>query len=111
MAAPDPTQTFLVDILPAADQTFAVALNPTVDQTFAITTMRVFETGQNISFAAGFDIGSTISYEPPESDDEVDVTFVSCDFNWTTISYDPDAESTCEVIRPDSGLLYPRGDR
>ena len=110
MAAPDPTQTFLVDILPAADQTFAVSLNPTVDQTFAVTTMLVFETGQNISFAAGFDIGSTISYEPPEAED-LDVTFVSCDFNWTTTPYDPNAEETCEVIRPDSGLLYPRGDR
>jgi hypothetical protein len=110
MAAPDPTQTFLVDIIPAADQTFAVALNPAADQTFAITTMLVFETGRNILFTSGFGIGSTISYEPPEAGEQ-DITLVPLDFHWTTISYDPDAEGTCEVIRPDSGLLYPRGDR
>ena len=110
MAAPDPTQTFLVDIVPAADQTFSVALNPAADQTFLVSTLAVFESGQNILFAAGFDIGSTISYEPPEAE-ELDITIVSVDFNWTTTPYDPDAEQQCEVIRPDSGLLYPRGDR
>jgi hypothetical protein len=114
MAAPVPTQTFSVAIVPAADQTFSVALNPAADQTFLVSTLAVFENGRNISFALAPGVGEpTLTYLPPGGDGptQVDATIVSCDFNWTTTPWDPDAEGQCEVIRPDSGLLYPRGDR
>lgn len=115
MAAPDPTQTFSVAIVPAADQTFSVALNPAADQTFLISTMVVFESGRNISFALAPPMGeATLTYIKPGGDavPVIDLTVVSFDMHsWTTTPYDPDAEGTCEVVRPDSGLLYPRGDR
>jgi len=115
MAAPDPTQTFSVAIVPAADQTFSVALNPAADQTFLISTLAVFESGRNISFALAPPMGeATLTYIKPGGDGPavIDATVVSFDIHsWTTTVWDPDAEQQCEVIRPDSGLLYPRGDR
>jgi len=116
MAAPAPTQTFSVDILPQPDQVLTVALNSAVDQTFLVSTMQVFETGRNIKVvrfempqveSIVVDIGSEV---PSYTTD--DITVVSYDMHdYTWLAYDPDEEQTCEVIRPTTGLLYPRGDR
>lgn len=119
MAAPAPTQTFSVDILPQPNQVFTVALNPAVDQTFLVSTLPVYETGRNIKVVR-FEMPSTTTlvYEAPAyeipSYTTDDITVVSYDMHdYTVLNYDPDAEGPppCEVERPSTGLLYPRGDR
>lgn len=123
MAAPAPTQTFSVDVLPQPDQVFAVALNPAVDQIFLVSTLQVFETGRNIKVVR-FEMpqAQSIPYEYPPGEEPGgipsfttdDITVVSFDMHdYTSQIYDPDAEGPppCEVERPSAGLLYPRGDR
>ena len=90
--ADDPTQTFIISTVMDVQTTIAVwSSYGTVQASFPIEDPNEIE---NIS-----DVQTS-----KESMSHIE---------WGSIAeiYDPDQEVSCEVIRPTTGLLYPRGDR